>query len=67
MDQRTLAKLKKLQKSKVIIIRHANSCFNNAWETTAKDIKTGKAAVEKYKEVMSDPRLLDCSLSELGV
>lgn len=67
MDQHSFKRVQKLSKSKVIIIRHANSTFNYAWELAAENIKRGLETELKYNEIIKDPELLDSPLSYLGI
>lgn len=67
MDQRAIAKLQKLQQSRVILIRHANSYFNHAWETISANIEKGLASESDYYELSRNEKMIDCGLSELGM
>eukprot|EP00347_Sterkiella_histriomuscorum_P008388 403345286 len=67
MDQHKPSRLQKLNESKFIIIRHANSTFNLIWEKTTDEIQHGNETPEKYYEIIRDTNLLDCPLSDLGI
>jgi len=60
-------KPKLLELSKTILIRHANSTFNNRWHGVEKEIEEGRATSEKFMEIVKDTVLLDCPLSDLGI
>ena len=57
----------KLQQSRIILIRHANSQFNHAWETIMREVELGQNTEESYFELAKNPSYIDCGLSELGV
>ena len=61
------AQPKLLEKSKTILIRHANSTFNYRWHAVEKEIEEGQATSEKFLEIIKDTVLLDCPLSDLGI
>jgi hypothetical protein len=58
---------KLLELSKTILIRHANSTFNNRWHRVETEIEEGRATSEKFLEIVKDTVLLDCPLSDLGI
>ncbi len=60
--------IEELQQSKFILIRHAQSTYNLAWETNVETIlKDDEDREDAEHECATDQSLIDATLSEHGI
>ncbi len=50
----------------MILIRHANSVYNLAFENISKRIERSQATQREYFDLAADERVIDCAISDLG-